>query len=418
MDGLPPQEAPVVHHDPALPGVPLLDMQRQYEPLREAIRAAIDRVCESGRFVLGPDCEQFEKGIAAYTGVKHAVACASGSDALLLALMALGIQPGDEVIVPSFTFFATASAVWRLGAVPIFVDIEPRTYNINPELIAERTTAATKAIIPVHLFGQCANMEAIRTVAEAHEVPVVEDAAQAIGAGCGDRSAGALGDIGCFSFYPTKNLGGFGDGGMLTTNSDGLAGRLRLLRGHGMEPRYYHKVVGINSRLDSIQAAVLNVKLPHLNRWAQLRRANAEFYTELMTECGLDRVLALPTAVAGRKHVWNQYVVRVPNGRRDALRAHLTAAKIGTEIYYPVTLHEQECFRSLGYRPGSLPESEQAAREVLALPIFPELRVVEQRAVVTRIAEFFGTARPASPASVKRPKFLDRQAASRAAKPA
>ena len=418
MDGLPPQEAPVVHHDPALPGVPLLDMQRQYEPLREAIRAAIDRVCESGRFVLGPDCEQLEKGIAAYTGVKHAVACASGSDALFLALMALGIKPGDEVIVPSFTFFATASAVWRLGAVPVFIDIEPRTYNMNPELIAERTTAATKAIIPVHLFGQCADMEAIRTVAETHEVPVIEDAAQAIGAGCGDRSAGALGHIGCFSFYPTKNLGGFGDGGMLTTDSDDLAARLRLLRGHGMEPRYYHKVVGINSRLDSIQAAVLNVKLPHLNRWAQLRRANAEFYTELMTECGLDRIVALPAAVAGRKHVWNQYVMRVPNGRRDALRAHLTAAKIGTEIYYPVTLHEQECFRSLGYRPGSLPESEQAAREVLALPIFPELRVVEQRAVVTRIAEFFGTARPASPASVKRPKFLDRQTASRAAKPA
>jgi dTDP-4-amino-4,6-dideoxygalactose transaminase len=407
-----------VHHDPALPAVPLLDMQRQYEPLREAIRAAIDRVCESGRFIMGPDCEQLEKGIAAYTGAKHAVACASGSDALLLALMALGIQPGDEVIVPSFTFFATASAIWRLGAAPVFVDIEPRTYNMNPELIAERTTAATKAIIPVHLFGQCADMAEIRAVAAAHKIPIVEDAAQAIGAACGDRSAGSLGDIGCFSFYPTKNLGGFGDGGMLTTDSDDLAACLRLLRAHGMEPRYHHKVVGINSRLDSIQAAVLNVKLPHLNRWAQLRRANAEFYTELMTECGLDRILTLPTVVAGRKHVWNQYVIRVPNGRRDALRAHLTAAKIGTEIYYPVTLHEQECFRSLGYRPGSLPESEQAAREVLALPIFPELRVVEQRAVVTRIAEFFGTARPVSPASVKRPKFLDRQAASRAQKPA
>ncbi len=289
---------------------------------------------------------------------------------------------------------------------------------MNPKLIAQRTTAATKAIIPVHLFGQCADMEAILEVAAEHKVPVVEDAAQAIGAACGDKSAGAIGAIGCFSFYPTKNLGGFGDGGMLTTDSDELAARLKLLRAHGMEPRYYHKVVGVNSRLDSIQAAVLNVKLPHLNRWAQLRRANAEFYTELMTECGLDRILTLPTTAAGRRHVWNQYVVRVPNGRRDALRTHLTAGKIGTEIYYPVNLHEQECFRTLGYRPGSLPESEQAAREVLALPIFAELRVVEQRAVVTRIAEFFGTARPTSPASVKRPKFLDRQAGSRAEKPA
>ncbi len=404
------------NHDPALPAVPLLDMQRQYEPLREAIRAAIDRVCESGRFILGPDCEQLEKAIAAYVGVKHGVACASGSDALLLALMAIGIQPGDEVIVPSFTFFATASAVSRLGAVPVFVDIEPHTFNINPALIAERITSATKAIIPVHLFGQCADMPAIRTIATAHKIAVIEDAAQAIGAACGDRSAGSMSEIGCFSFYPTKNLGAFGDAGMLTTDDDNLAARLRLLRTHGMEPRYYHKVIGINSRLDSIQAAVLNVKLPHVNRWAQLRRANAEFYTELMTECGLDRILTLPVAVPGRRHVWNQYVIRVPNGRRDALRAHLAASKIGTEIYYPVNLHEQECFRSLGYAPGSLPESEQAARDVLALPIFPELRVVEQRAVVTRLAEFFGTAKPASPASVKRPKFLDRQAASRAEK--
>ncbi|HEY2147316.1 MAG TPA: DegT/DnrJ/EryC1/StrS family aminotransferase, partial [Pirellulales bacterium] len=279
------------NHDPALPAVPLLDMQRQYEPLREAIRAAIDRVCESGRFILGPDCEQLEKAIAAYVGVNHGVACASGSDALLLALMAIGIQPGDEVIVPSFTFFATASAVSRLGAVPVFVDIEPRTFNMNPALIAERITSATKAIIPVHLFGQCADMPAIRTIGAAHEIAIIEDAAQAIGAACGDRSAGSMSEIGCFSFYPTKNLGAFGDAGMLTTDDDDLAARLRLLRTHGMEPRYYHKVIGINSRLDSIQAAVLNVKLPHVNRWAQLRRANAEFYTELMTECGLDRIL-------------------------------------------------------------------------------------------------------------------------------
>ena len=393
-------------HAASLP-VPLLDMSRQYEPLREAIRAAIDRVCESGRFVLGPDCEQFEQAVAAYTGARHAIACASGSDALLLALMALKIGPGDEVILPSYTFFATAGAVWRLGATPVFVDIDPQTFNLDPRAIAARATGATKAILPVHLFGQCADMEEICAVAEKLNVPVIEDAAQAIGAGYRNRSAGTLGDMACFSFYPTKNLGGFGDGGMLTTNSDDLAARLRLFRVHGMEPRYHHKVVGINSRLDSIQAAVLHVKLPHLNRWAQLRRANAELYHELFADCGLDRVLTLPITAAGCTHVWNQYVIRVPDGRRDSLRAHLAGAKIGSEIYYPVSLHQQECFRSLGYGTDSLPESERAARETLALPIFPELRVLEQRAVVNRIAEFFGAQKPA--AKVKRPKFLDRR---------
>ncbi len=395
-----------------LPAVPLLDMQRQYEPLREAIRGAIDRVCESGRFILGPDCEQLEQGIVAFSGAKHAIGCASGSDALLLALMALDIKPGDEVIVPSFTFFATASAVSRLGATPVFVDIDPVTFNIDPAAILPRISSATKAIIPVHLFGQCADMHAIQAIAAAHGLPVVEDAAQAIGAAFAEQSAGAIGDIGCFSFYPTKNLGGFGDGGMLTTNSDELAERLKLLRAHGMAPRYYHKVVGINSRLDSIQAAVLNVKLPHLNRWAQLRRANAEFYLQLFREHGLDRALGLPTTAPDRRHVWNQFVVRVPGGRRDALRAHLTAAKVGTEIYYPLGLHEQECFCSLGYQKGSLPHAEQASAEVLALPIFPELRVVEQRAVVSRVAEFFKS-RP-SGSNVKRPKFLDRRPADRA----
>jgi dTDP-4-amino-4,6-dideoxygalactose transaminase len=391
----------------AAQSVPLLDMSRQYEPLREAIRAAIDRVCESGRFVLGPDCEQFEQAVAAYTGARHAIACASGSDALLLALMALKIGPGDEVILPSYTFFATAGAVWRLGATPVFVDIDPLTFNLDPRAIAARATGATKVILPVHLFGQCADMEEICAVAEKLNVPVIEDAAQAIGAGYRNRSAGTLGDMACFSFYPTKNLGGFGDGGMLTTNSDELAARLRLYRVHGMEPRYYHKVVGINSRLDSIQAAVLQVKLPHLNRWAQLRRANAEQYHELFADSGLDSVLTLPITAAGCTHVWNQYVIRVPDGRRDVLRAHLASAKIGSEIYYPLSLHQQECFRSLGYGPDSLPESERAARETLALPIFPELRVLEQRAVVNRIAEFFGAQKPA--AKVKRPKFLDRR---------
>ncbi len=412
MDGSSRKNSHAAHEAP-LPAVPLLDMQRQYEPLRETIRAAIDRVCESGRFIMGPDCDQLEQGIASYTGAKHAIGCASGSDALLLALMAIEIKPGDEVIVPSFTFFATASAVSRLGAVPVFVDIEPVTYNLDPAAIAARITPATKAIIPVHLFGQCADMDAIRAVAAAHNLPVIEDAAQAIGAGLGDRSAGAIGDMGCFSFYPTKNLGGFGDGGMLTTDSDELVARLKLLRAHGMEPRYFHKVVGINSRLDSIQAAVLNVKLPHLNRWAQLRRANAEFYIELFCEHGLDQILSLPVTAPQRRHVWNQFVIRVPDGRRDALRAHLTTAKIGSEIYYPLGLHEQECYSSLGYPKGSLPESERAAAQTLAIPIFPELRVLEQRAVVNRIAEFFKVS-PKTPSGVKRPKFLDRRTADRA----
>ena len=318
MDGLSHPLPSAAHHEPRLPAVPLLDMQRQYEPLRDAIRTAIERVCESGRFVMGPDCEQLEQAVAAYCGATHAVACASGSDALLLALMALGIEPGDEVLVPSFTFFATASAVSRLGAIPVFIDIEPTTFNIDPERIAGLVTPATKAIIPVHLFGQCADMAAICQAAASHRLAVVEDAAQAIGAGFGNRSAGTMGEMGCFSFYPTKNLGGFGDGGLLTTNDADLAAKLRLLRAHGMEPRYYHKVIGVNSRLDTIQAAVLNVKLPHLNRWAQLRRANADFYAQLMTECGLDRTLRLPTTAPNRRHVWNQYVIRVPDGRRDA----------------------------------------------------------------------------------------------------
>jgi len=393
--------------------VPLLDMARQYEPLRDAIRAAIDRVCESGRFIMGPECQQFEQAVAAYCGARHAIACASGSDALLLALMALGVRPGDEIILPSYTFFATASAVTRLGAVPVFVDIELQTFNIDPAKIAARITPATRAILPVHLFGQCADMAAIGQIARDKQLPVIEDAAQAIGAGCGGRLAGVLGDVACFSFYPTKNLGGFGDGGLLTTDSGELAAQLRLLRGHGMEPRYYHKVVGINSRLDSLQAAVLNVKLPHLNRWAQLRQKNADSYTSLFAECGLDKILTLPAAASDRHHVWNQYVIRVPDGRRDALREHLTKSQIGTEIYYPVPLHLQECFRGLGYGPGSLPESERAARETLALPIFPELYEVEQKAVVGRIAEFFGRPLPSPPARVKRPKFLGRSDAAK-----
>jgi dTDP-4-amino-4,6-dideoxygalactose transaminase len=395
--------------------VPLLDVSRHYLPLREEFKTAIMRVCDSGRYVLGPDCETLESSLAEYCQTRHAIGCASGSDALLLALMAYNIGPGDEVLLPSYTFFATASAVWRLGAKPVFVDIEPNTFNIAPELLEARITPATKAILPVHLYGQCADMTTLNAIAQKHRLPVIEDAAQAIGAERHGRRAGSLGDIGCISFYPTKNLGGFGDGGMLTANDDKLADALRLLRGHGMQPRYYHQVVGVNSRLDSLQAAVLNVKMPHLETWTAMRRANAGRYGEMFAERGLERILTLPTSLPENRHVWNQYVVRIPDGKRDALRQHLSEAKIGTEIYYPVPLHQQQCFRSLGYAAGSLPESERAARETLALPIYPELTAAEQQIVVGQIAEFFGVA-AAPKTSLARPNYLKTAIARRGVK--
>jgi dTDP-4-amino-4,6-dideoxygalactose transaminase len=386
----------LVPHRPAVelpasagPGVPLLDLRRQHAPLDEQILAALARVCQSGAFVLGPDVKELEAGIARYSQAKSAVACASGSDALLLALMALGVGPGDEVILPSFTFFATASAVTRLGGTPRFADIDPATFNIEPASVQRLIGPATKAILPVHLFGQCADMEAIGRIAAATRLPVIEDAAQAIGAEFDGRRAGSMGQIGCLSFYPTKNLGGAGDGGMLLTSREDLVDRLRLLRTHGMHPRYYHKVVGINSRLDSFQAAILNVKLPHLDRWTAQRAGNAECYAELFAAAGLDRVLVLPRCAPRRRHVWNQYVIRVPDGKRDALQRFLAEAKIGTEIYYPRGLHAQECFGHLGCRDEDLPETARAAREVLALPIFPGLTDQEQRRVVDRIRAFF-----------------------------
>jgi dTDP-4-amino-4,6-dideoxygalactose transaminase len=293
------------------------------------------------------------------------------------------------VIVPSFTFFATASAVTRLGAKPVFADIDPDTFNIDPIEVQRLVGPATKAILPVHLFGQCADLDAICRIAKAAGIPVMEDAAQAIGAEINGRRAGAIGEIGCFSFYPTKNLGGAGDGGMLTTNSDELAERLRLLRTHGMQPRYYHQVIGINSRLDSFQAAILNIKLPHLDEWTAMRQENAARYHQMFGQAGLDRVVGLPRTAPGRRHVWNQYVVRIPDRRRDELRQFLGEAKIAAEIYYPLGLHEQECFRYLGYERGDLPETYRAAQEVLALPIFPELTASEQQFVVDRMAAFF-----------------------------
>ena len=376
--------------------VPLLDLARQNGPLQDEIRAAIDEVCQSGQFVLGPPVKKLEATVAEYCGVKHAIGCASGSDALLLALMAIDIGPGDEVIVPSFTFFATASAVWRLGAKVVFADIDAATYNIDPKCVAAAVTPATKAIIPVHLFGQCADMDAINAIANEHSLTVIEDAAQAIGAKYGQQPAGSIGEMGCFSFYPTKNLGGMGDAGMLTTNDDSLAEKLLLLRGHGMQPRYYHQIVGINSRLDSIQAAVINVKMPHLDTWSDRRRENAARYTRMLTEAGLANQIGLPVDTSGQdssdgRHVWNQYTVRVPDGRRDSLRAYLNERGIGSEIYYPVPLHQQECFASVDFQLSQLTETDRAAAEVLALPIFPELTANEQQVVVDAIGNFFAS---------------------------
>ena len=372
-----------------LPGVGLLALDRQYAVLREEIRAALDRVCDSGRFVLGPDVADLEVELARSLGVPHVISCASGSDALLLALMALDIQPGDEVILPSYTFFATASAVTRLGAVPIFADIDPVTYLIDPVDVERKISKRTKAIMPVHLFGRTADMDALLPIAKAAGLPIVEDAAQSILSTWHGRCSGSLGDVGCFSFYPTKNLGGIGDGGFLTTTRDDIAQSLKLLRVHGMEPRYYHQVVGINSRLDSIQAAVLRVKLPHLDAWTTARQSNAARYMELFSRYDLEEHVVVPGEEPRGRHVWNQFVIRVAGGRRDALRAHLAACKVGTEIYYPVPLHMQQCFASLGWQKGDLPETERAAEETLALPIFPELEPAEQRTVVGRIAEFF-----------------------------
>lgn len=337
---------------------------------------------------MGPECQQLEQRIASLCGVSHAIGCGSGTDALLLALMAIDLGSGDEVIVPSFTFFATASAVWRLGASPVFVDIDPNTFNLDPEKLKDAVTSQTKAVIPVHLFGQSADMTAINAIADEHQLTVIEDAAQALGADFDGRPVGSLGHVGCFSFYPTKNLGGFGDGGMLTTNSDALADKLRLLRVHGMKPRYYHDMVGTNSRLDTIQAAVLNVKLPRLASWKSARRDNARRYQQLFRQGGLTSHIDLPTPSPRCTHVWNQYTIRVRDGRRDALRESLSDHGIGTEIYYPIPLHQQACFRSLASN-VSLPETDRAAREVLSLPIFPTMTQAEQQTVVLRIAEFF-----------------------------
>jgi dTDP-4-amino-4,6-dideoxygalactose transaminase len=367
--------------------VPLLDLTRQNAALHDELLAACERVLRSGHFILGSEVELFEREAAAFLGAKHAIAVSSGTDAILVALMALGLGPGDEVICPAFTFFATAGCIARLGATPVFADVCPRCFNLSPGDVARRITSRTKAIVPVHLFGQSAEMDPLLELARQHGFAVLEDAAQSFGARYHGRACGTLGDAGAFSFFPSKNLGGFGDGGLVTTNRDDLAEKIRLLRTHGAKPKYYHKVIGGNFRLDALQCALLRVKLPHLPAYTAARRHNAAFYTERLAPlpgvstaeaaatndaAGAQARCVLPTTRTGCDHIWNQYTLRVPGaGRRDALKQHLAAHGIGCEIYYPAPLHRQECFAHLPR--VSLPIAEQLASEVISIPVFPEL---------------------------------------------
>jgi dTDP-4-amino-4,6-dideoxygalactose transaminase len=372
--------------------VPMLDLGPQYKTIEKEIRTAVDRVLESRQFILGDIVAGFERAIAAYCGVPHAVGCASGSDALLLALMALEVGPGDEVITSPFSFYSTASSITRLGAVPVFADIDPETFNINPAAIEACLSEKTRAILPVHLYGQTADMHGILRVAERAGIPVVEDAAQAIGARFDGKPAGSMGTIGCFSFYPSKNLGAFGDGGLLTTRDPQLTERLKVLRNHGEKEKYVHYEVGINSRLDALQAAVLEVKIPYLDRWSDARRDNAAYYGRLLGKKGLvPEPVRTPYNIESEnkahRHIFNQYTLRVKD--RDRLAAHLSKAGIGNAVYYPVPLYLQPCFSYLGYAKDLCPETERAAKEVISLPIYPELTREQQEAVVEAIAYFY-----------------------------
>lgn len=367
--------------------VPLLDLRGQHQALRSELLAAVESVIDSQQFVLGSEVAALEREIADYSHTRFAIGCASGSDALLLALMALDLQPGDEVLTTSFSFFATGSAITRLRGVPRFVDIDPRTYNIDPSQIEAAITSRTRAIMPVHLYGQCADMDAILAIAARHGLPVIEDAAQAIGAQDRGRRAGSMGQIGCFSFYPTKNLGGAGDGGMLVANDEALAERLRRLRVHGGATEYHHDEVGINSRLDAMQAAILRVKLKSLDEWSEARRGKAKFYTELLRAAELGVEVVAPYVVEAGRHIFHQYVVRIPQ-HRDAMMKHLADHGVGSKVYYPVPLHLQNCFAYLGYRTGAFPKTEAAALETLALPCFPELTEEQQRYVVEVMMKF------------------------------
>ncbi len=384
--------------------VPLLDLRAQYAAIRDEVREAVDRVLESQQCILGPAVAECEAQLAPYCGCAHAVTVSSGSDALMLALMAENIGPGDEVVTTPYTFFATAGAIARLGAKPVFVDIDPTTYNIDPAAIESRVTSRTKAILPVHLYGQCADMDPILEIAARRGVAVIEDAAQAIGSEYKGRRAGSMGRYGCFSFFPSKNLGAAGDGGLVTVQDDELAERLRVLRVHGSKPKYYHAVIGGNFRFDSIQAAIVSVKLRYLDRWTAGRQSNAARYRRLFEAAGLvgegqnslpspsgrgaggEGLVRLPYETPGNRHIYNQYIIRVP--RRDELLAYLKQQNVGCEIYYPVPLHLQQCFAYLGHKPGDFPHSEKAAQETLALPIYPELSDQQAQRVVDCIRQF------------------------------
>jgi dTDP-4-amino-4,6-dideoxygalactose transaminase len=363
--------------------IPILDLKAQYATIRDEVMQAIEDVCESQAFALGPAVAEFEQNVAAYCGCKHAIGVSSGTDALLVSLMALDVKPGDEVVTTPFTFFATAGCIVRVGAKPVFVDVDPESYNIDPAGIEERITERTRAIIPVHLFGQVARMDAITDIARRHGLAVIEDAAQAIGASRNGVKAGSLADCGCFSFYPTKNLGGFGDGGLVTTNSDALAGRIRILRDHGQNPRYFYKVVGGNFRLDGIQGAVLNAKLKYLEAWNVKRRRHAALYDRLFA----GSPVRTPKVDAGNTCIYHQYTVTVPE--RDALQKYLKENGVGSAVFYPKPLHLQECFSELGYRKGDMPVAEKLCGEVLSLPIYPELQPEQVEYVARTVLKFY-----------------------------
>jgi dTDP-4-amino-4,6-dideoxygalactose transaminase len=376
---------------------PFLDLKAEYATMKPEIEAAVQKVLESQQFIMGPAVKELEAAIAALVGCRFALGCASGSDALLLSLMTLEVDAGDEVITAPFTFVATAGSIARLKAKPVFVDIDPETYNLDPKGLASAITDRTRAIMPVHLFGLAAEMETITQIARKHRVPVVEDAAQSIGAQClaspsggaqdRDRNVGSMGEFGCFSFFPSKNLGGAGDGGMITTNDPGFAERLALLRDHGTRTKYQYDLLGMNSRLDTVQAAILLVKLRYLDEFTEARRRNADRYRKLFTQAGLEQWITWPVPPAERRHVYNQFVIRTR--KRDQLRNHLRARGIPTEVYYPSPLHLQSAFAYLGYRQGAFPQAEEASRQVLALPVFPQLKEEQQMIVVDAIAAFF-----------------------------
>ena len=374
----------------SLPAVPLLDLSAQYAPLRAQILEAVTRVCDSQRFILGPETQALERELAGSLGVADAIGVSSGTDALLVAMMALGIGAGDEVITSTYSFFATAGCITRLGARPVLVDIDPETYNIDPGGVARAVTSRTRAIVPVHLYGHSADMDALLAIAVDAGLPIIEDACQSIGATWHGRQTGAMGRVGCFSFFPSKNLGAFGDAGLVTTQDAALAAEIRLLRGHGAQRRYYHDRVGGNFRIDELQSAVLRVKAPHLAEWTAARRRNADRYRAMFAAQGLTQVV-LPVERPGAFHIYNQFVIRLP--QRDAVKDHLQASGIGCEVYYPVPFHLQACFRDLGYSAGDFPASERAAAESLALPIYGELTEAQQLRVVSTIAAFYEAAR-------------------------